>query len=98
MAKEVSEEQQKWEEVRRLYEDFDNKIYYFTVGELRKALQEFPDDLPVVVSGYRSGYENFFHPFVNKIRHFPENFYDEGQFQLDERGTEVVILQREERE
>lgn len=76
----------------------DNDTFYFTVGELREALQEFPDHLPVVVSGYKSGYENFFHPFVNKVTHFPENFYDEGQFQLDERGIEVIILQREERE
>ena len=56
-----------------------------------------PEDMPVVVSGYESGYENFYHPFVIKVKHLIENPYYEGQFQLDENGTEVLLLDREER-
>jgi hypothetical protein len=25
------------------------------------------EDMPVVVSGYESGYENFYHPFVKRV-------------------------------
>lgn len=76
----------------------DQKIFYFTVGELIKILKKFPESLPIVVSGYEDGYENFFHPYVNKVRHEPENMYNYGQFQIDDNGTEVLILQREERD
>jgi hypothetical protein len=53
--------------------------------------------MPVVVSGYENGYENFYHPFVKKVKHLPENPYWDGQFQLDENGTEVLLLEREVR-
>ena len=43
------------------------KIYNFTVGELIRILQQYPEDMPVVVSGYESGYENFYHPFVKRV-------------------------------
>jgi len=72
-------------------------IYNFTVGELIKILQQSPDDMPVVVSGYENGYENFYHPYLNKVKHLPENYYREGEFQLDDNGTEVLILEREVR-
>jgi hypothetical protein len=69
-------------------------IYNFTVGELIKILQQHPADMPVVVSGYESGYENFYHPFVKKAVHMPENPYWDGQFQLDDNGMEVLLLGR----
>lgn len=72
-------------------------IYNFTVGELIKILKQFPENMPVVVSGYEGGYENFYHPIVIKVKHFPENPYYEGQFQLDENGTEALLLDREGR-
>ena len=76
----------------------DNKnIYNFTVGELIKILQQYPEDMPVVVSGYENGYENFYHPFVKKVKHLPENPYFIGQFQPDENGKEVLLLEREVR-
>jgi len=75
----------------------DKSIYNFTVGELIEILQQFPEDMPVVVSGYENGYENFHHPFVKKVMHQPENPYYDGQFQIDENGTEVLLLEREER-
>jgi len=72
-------------------------IYNFTVGELIKILQQHPDDMPVVVSGYENGYENFYHPYIIKVKHLPENFYWYGQFQLDDSGTVVLLLEREVR-
>ena len=74
-----------------------NDIYNFTVGELVKTLQKYPDSMPVVISGYENGYENFYHPFVNKVKQEPENMYRHGLFQLDDNGTEVLILEREMR-
>jgi len=75
----------------------DKNIYNFTVGEMVKILQQYPADMPVVVSGYENGYENFYQPFVKKVKHLPENPYYDGQFQLDDNGTEVLLLEREER-
>jgi hypothetical protein len=72
-------------------------IYNFTVGELIKILQQYPEDMPVVVSGYENGYENFYHPIVKKVKHRPENPYWDGQFQLDDNGKEVLLLEREVR-
>lgn len=65
------------------------------MGELIKILQQHPVDMPVLVSGNESGYENFYHPFVNKVKYQPENQYPDGQFQLDANGIEVLILDRE---
>ena len=75
----------------------NKNIYNFKVGELIKMLQQYPEDMPVVVSGYENGYENFYHPFVKKVKHQPENPYWDGQFQLDDNGKEVLILKREVR-
>lgn len=75
----------------------NNNKYNFTVGDLIKILQQYPEDMPVVVSGYENGYENFYHPYVKKVKHFPENPYWDGQFQLDENGAEVLLLEREVR-
>ena len=72
-------------------------IYNFTVGELIEILKQHPIDMPVVVSGYENGYENFYHPFVKKVIHLPENSYWDGQFQLDDNGTEALLLEREVR-
>lgn len=76
----------------------DKSIFNFTVGELIKILQQYPEDMPVVVSGYESGYENLYHPIVVKVDHQPENPYFEGQFQPFTKGTEVLILERETRD
>lgn len=75
----------------------DKNIYNFTVGELIEILKQHPKDMPVVVSGYENGYENFYHPFVKKVIHLPENSYWDGLFQLDDNGTEVLLLEREVR-
>jgi hypothetical protein len=74
-----------------------NNTYNFTAGELIKILQQYPEDMPVVVSGYENGYENFYPPFVKKVKHLPENPYFLGQFQPDDNGTKVLLLEREVR-
>jgi hypothetical protein len=78
--------------------EMSRKIYNFTVGELIRILQQYPEDMPVVVSGYESGYDNFYHPFVKKVKHQPENPYYEGEFQIDESGAEALLLEREFRD
>ena len=55
-----------------------------TVKEIIDILKSFPDDLPVLVSGYESGYERFHHPEVRKLVHKPENMYYDGEYQLPE--------------
>lgn len=72
-------------------------IYNFTVGELIEILKLHPQDLPVIVSGYENGYENLCTPLVKKVKHLPENPYYDGQFQLDDNGTEALIIEREVR-
>jgi len=76
----------------------DTTPYDFTVGELIEILKEHPKDMPVIVSGYEDGYENFYHPVVKKVKHLPENTYYDGQFQIDENGENALILQREMRD
>ena len=73
------------------------KIFNYTVGELIEILKEYPIDMPVIVSGYENGYENFYHPTVQKVEHLLENMYWDGEFQIDENGVDALILEREER-
>ena len=76
----------------------DKDRFYFTVEQLINVLKEMPQDLPVVVSGYENGYENFFQPSIMKMRHEPENTYYDGEFQKADRGDnntfDAVVLQR----
>jgi hypothetical protein len=76
--------------------------FTFTAKELMDILATLPPDLPVVTSGYESGYENFYHPFVKKLKAEPENIYFDGQFQnADDKDTnafEAVIIERERRD
>jgi hypothetical protein len=78
----------------------DNKPdkFYFTVGELMEILKEFPPELPVLVSGQKSGYENFYQPEVVKLKHEPENWFTEGEFQYgaekEENLFDAVVLIR----
>jgi hypothetical protein len=58
--------------------------FYFTVGQLMEILKDLPQDLPVIVSGQKSGYENFFHPYVAKLIHDPDCYYQYGEFQIYE--------------
>ncbi|MBU4220030.1 MAG: hypothetical protein KKA10_00125 [Euryarchaeota archaeon] len=38
------------------------EIFHFTVGRLVEILKSLPQDLPVLTSGYESGFENFYQP------------------------------------
>ena len=69
----------------------------YTVGELIDILKNYPDDMPVIVSGYESGYESFYPPTVRKVKHLPENKYWDGEFQLDENGSDALLLERKVR-
>ena len=73
------------------------KIFNYTVGELIEILKSYPDNMPVIVSGYENGYENFNPPTVHRVEHLPENKYWDGKFQIDDNGIEALILEREVR-
>ena len=74
----------------------------FTVAELIEVLQKLPQELPVLVTGYESGYEDFYMPEVQSLSHQPENTYYDGAFQIPENGENnlisAVILEREVRD
>ncbi|MBK8701374.1 MAG: hypothetical protein IPN29_18245 [Saprospiraceae bacterium] len=74
----------------------EEKIFNFTVGELTKFLSQYPEDMPVVVNGRDSGFENFY-PYVDKVIHMPDNWYKDGVFQSDKNGIEVLVLKTEMR-
>jgi hypothetical protein len=49
-------------------------IFHFTVGQLVEILKSLPQDLPVLTSGYESGFENFYppsgtHHLVNEVNY-----------------------------
>jgi hypothetical protein len=75
-----------------------NKTFHFTVAQLIEILQSLPQDLPVLTSGYESGFENFYPPKIVALKHQPENKYYEGEFQeTDEKDQDTfpaIILQR----
>ncbi len=75
-----------------------NKTFHYTVGQLVEILQSLPQDLPVLTSGYESGFENFYRPEIVELKHEPENPYYEGEFQVanvkDKNTFQAVILHR----
>jgi len=74
------------------------EVFHFTVSQLVDILKSLPQDLPVLTSGYESGFENFYEPDIIKVMHEPENMYYEGEFQIsdmDDKNTfKTVVLQR----
>jgi len=75
-----------------------NKIDNTTVKELIQILKKFPEDLPVLVDGYESGYEHFYAPRIQSLKYEPENLYRDGEYQPtnddSEQNIDAVILQR----
>mgnify|MGYP001289333533 CR=1 FL=1 len=75
---------------------------HFTVAQLIEELQNLPGNLPVVVSGYKSGFENFYQPMIVQLKHEPDNFYCDGAFQYAHKEStenfEAVVLIRELRD
>ena len=86
--------------------DNKNKNFCFTVGELIGILKSMPQDLPVIVSGYEGGYENFYQPAIMTMKHQPDNPYYDGEFQRvhekdndkNEKTFKAVALQRVRRD
>ncbi len=76
----------------------DDKIFHFTVGQLVEILNSLPQDLPVLTSGYETGFENICPPKVVELKREEKNKYYEGEFQDTEEGDknsfQGVILQR----
>ena len=76
-------------------------VYHFTVSQLIEVLQALPQELPVLVSGYETGYENFHQPTLMTLKHEPGNMYFEGEFQAadtsDTDTFEAVVLERMQR-
>ena len=75
-----------------------NKQYKTTVKELIQILEKFPEDLPVLVDGYESGYDHFYMSRIQKLKYEPQNIYYDGKYQPIEneakQNIEAVILQR----
>ncbi len=75
-----------------------NKRDNTTVKELIQILEEFPEDLPVLVDGYESGYGHFYAPRIQKLKYEPENSHYDGEYQPinneAEQNIDAVILQR----
>ncbi len=73
-------------------------IFNFTAGQLIEILKSMPQDLPVLVSGYKSGFENFYQPEIAELKHEPDNYYEDGEFQVpDEEDNDTfkaVVLMR----
>ncbi|TGL13507.1 hypothetical protein [Leptospira meyeri] len=55
-----------------------------TVKELIQMLKTFPEDLPIFVSGYESGYDCFYKPEIIELVHRPDNMYFDGEYQIPE--------------
>ncbi|MBT3275732.1 MAG: hypothetical protein HN368_21450 [Spirochaetales bacterium] len=79
----------------------NKKNIWHTVKDLKQILTQYPDDLPVLISGYENGYENFYTPEeVRKVLHCSENIYYDGEFQItdsDEEGFTALLLDRQMR-
>lgn len=75
-----------------------NMIISYSVAELIEALKKYPQDLPVLVSGYESGFENLLPPIKERLVRKPENQYWDGEFQIteeeNEESLEAVVLRR----
>jgi len=73
----------------------------FTVATFIEALKKFPQDAPVVVSGYESGYEDVLSPKLLKVQQQKGNKYWDGEFQeveqSDNETLDAVVLSRKVR-
>ena len=69
-----------------------------TVADLIRILESLPQDMPILVSGYESGYENFHEPTVVRLAYRPDNPYYDGEYQIagkdDPKWIEGVVLTR----
>jgi hypothetical protein len=77
------------------------KAHHFTVSQLIEILKTFPEDLPVLTSGYENGLENIQPPEETTVTHEPENPFYAGEFQTISKDVDdsfnVIVLRRVER-
>ena len=75
-----------------------NMMISYSVAELIEVLKKYPQDLPVLVSGYEGGFENIMPPTMEKLKYKPENPNWDGEFQTaeeeNEGDLEAVVLRR----
>jgi|GEM_PF-1435694 len=76
--------------------------FQYTVKELMEILETFPQDAPVVVSGYENGFENIRKPILKELIHKRQNPDWDGEFQPTEKGDpdsfQAVLLRRVKRD
>ena len=77
------------------------KAHHYTVSQLIEILKTFPQDLPVLTSGYENGFENIQPPEITTVTHELENPFYAGEFQTISKDVDnffnVVVLRRVER-
>ena len=75
--------------------------HHFTVSQLIEILKTFPQDLPVLTSGYENGLENIQPPEITTVTHELENPFYAGEFQPiskeSDKDFNTVVLRRVER-
>lgn len=75
-----------------------NNTMSYTVKDLIACLTKFPQDLPVLVSGYESGFECFYEPEILDLVYNNDTMYYDGEYQFPLEGeipdVTAVVLQR----
>lgn len=70
----------------------------FTFASLIEALQKLPQDLPVLITAYETGFEDFQSPVLKSLSHHSETPYYDGQFQEIEKDEgnhlSAVVIER----
>lgn len=81
--------------------DFKEPVFKHTVGQLIATLKEFPEDMPIVVTGYEDGYENILPPKKADLKYRPDAPYWSGPFEHaepnDKNTFTAIIIEREVR-
>lgn len=54
------------------------KHIQFTVAQLIEKLKKFPQDMPVLTTGYEIEYENILPPRLTKVKYIPDEPYYNG--------------------
>ena len=52
-----------------------NRVVDYTIATLIDALKQFPQDLPILVSGYEDGFENILNPEMMRMEHKPQSLH-----------------------
>ncbi|MBW5290195.1 MAG: hypothetical protein Rsou_1983 [Candidatus Ruthia sp. Asou_11_S2] len=70
----------------------ESNVIHYTVEKLIESLKQFPQDLPVLVSGYEDGFENLLTPEKINLEYKAENQYWSGEFQeTEQKNTKTSI-------